>query len=151
MLITELTLNRKWYTAKSTIGELLINGTFFCFVLEDVCRDLNRDGDLNDPGEKKVQNQTCIPSGRYQVIIDNSARFKRPMPHVLNVPGFEGIRIHNGNTAADTDGCLLLGSTRSADFVGSSVDTFTRFFIRLRALIGTHNVFITIYDSPINK
>jgi hypothetical protein len=149
MLITELTLYRKWYTALTTIGELYINGTKFCFVLEDVCRDLNRDGDLKDAGEIKVDGKTCIPAGRYQVIIDRSTRFKKDMPLLINVPGFGGIRIHNGNYAGDTDGCLLLGSSKSADFVGNSRDTFDRFFLRLKALLKTHKVYITIKDLPI--
>lgn len=143
-----MTLRRKWYTPNSTIGELSVNGTFFSYVLEDVCRDKNRDGDLNDPGEAKVQGKTCIPAGSYQVIIDMSTRFKKLMPLVVNVPGFAGIRIHSGNTNADTDGCLLLGTTRSPDFVGNSRDAFAKFMIRLTALLQNGKVTLTIIDLP---
>lgn len=144
----ELTLNRKWYTRESTIGELLIDGVYFSFTLEDVCRDINRDGKLNGPGEEKVQGLTCIPAGRYQVIIDRSNRFKRDMPLIVNVPGFAGIRIHNGNTSKDTDGCILLGSSRAVNFIGHSVVTFDRFFVKLKAILTKHKVYLTIKDLP---
>jgi hypothetical protein len=146
----ELTLNRKWYTKNSTIGDLLINGTWFCFILEDVCRDLNRDGDLKDKGEAKVNGKTCIPAGRYQVIITWSNRFKRLMPLLVAVPDFDGIRMHWGNDAVATDGCLLTGSTRAVDFIGHTRDTFDRFFIRLTALLKARPVYITIHDLPLN-
>jgi hypothetical protein len=144
----ELRLYRKWYSTNSTIGELSINGTYFCDVLEDVCRDNNRDGDLNDPGEEKVHGKTCIPAGRYQVIIDMSTRFKKLMPLLVDVPGFAGIRIHPGNTNVDTDGCLLVGHRTGADFVANSRDTFGRFFLRLTLLLKTEKAYITIIDSP---
>lgn len=148
MQIWNLTLRREWYTENTTIGQLFINGTYFCYILEDVCRDLNRDGDLNDPGEKKVHGQTCIPAGRYQVIIDMSTRFKKLMPLLIGVPGFAGIRIHPGNYAVDTDGCLLTGETRSVDFVGNSRKAYERFYTRLELLLKTGTVYIDIIDQP---
>lgn len=143
----ELKVYRKIYSKVSTIGELFINGTFYCFTLEDVCRDLNRDGDLKDPGEAKVHGQTAIPAGRYQVIINVSSRFKKRMPLLLAVPGYEGIRIHNGNYPKDTEGCILVGSTKAVDFVGNSRDTFDRLMIRLEAMIKVEQIFITIIDQ----
>jgi len=145
----ELKLYRKIYSKNSTIGELFINGTFYCFTLEDLCRDLNRDGDLKDPGEAKVYGKTAIPAGRYQVIINMSNRFKKLMPLLVNVPGFEGIRIHNGNTPAHTEGCILVGATKAVDFVGKSVDTFQRLMIRLNAIAKVETIFITIIDQQI--
>ncbi|RVU01083.1 hypothetical protein EOD41_10740 [Mucilaginibacter limnophilus] len=150
MQVWNLTVRRKWYTNNTTTGELYINGSFFCYTLEDVCRDLNRDGDLNDPGEKKVPGKTCIPAGRYQVIIDMSYRFRKLMPLLIGILGFAGIRIHAGNYAVDTDGCILLGSTRSIDFVGNSRDTFAKFMVRLQLLLKTGKVYITIIDEPVN-
>src|SRR5580765_7942292 len=89
--IMELTLTRKWLTDKSTIGELAVNGKFECFILED---------HFPTP-YVKVDGQTCIPLGRYEVIINHSQRFNMDMPLLLGIPGFAGVRIHPGNTAAD--------------------------------------------------
>lgn len=146
----ELKLIRETYSKNSTIGVLRINGTFFCYTLEDVCRDLNRDGDLNDRDETKVHGQTCIPAGRYRVIINMSTRFKKLMPLLLNVPGFEGIRIHNGNTPEHTHGCPLVGSTKKTDFVGNSVDTFDKLMLRLRLGVKKdEEIWITVIDQPL--
>lgn len=88
---------------KCTIGTLYNNNIFECFTLEDVIREIK-----GVPIEQwKIKTATAIPSGKYKVIIDMSNRFKRLLPLVLDVPGFEGIRIHPGNTDADTDGCIL--------------------------------------------
>jgi len=133
----QLKLIREIYSAQSTIGRLFVNGTFFCFTLEDYCRDLNNDGDLKDTGEAKVFGKTCIPRGEYRVILNQSTRFKRLLPLLLNVPGFSGIRIHNGNIAAHTEGCILVGSTRAENFVGNSTDTMARLMIRLRAMVAS--------------
>ena len=105
-----------------TIGKLYIDDVYQCFTLEDKVRD----------GEK-IDGQTAIPYGTYSVVIDHSNRFNRDMPHILNVPGFEGIRIHSGNTSADTEGCLLLGTTWAGkDFVGNSKLAFDQFFDKLQ-------------------
>ena len=94
-----LTLQRLQLSNGCTIGELLLNGNHECWTLEDTVRA---------PGEK-VPHQTAIPFGTYRVITDLSVRFGRVMLHVLDVPDFAGIRIHAGNDAADTDGCILVG------------------------------------------
>lgn len=133
----QLKLIREIYSAQSTIGKLYVNGTFFCFTLEDYCRDFNNDGDLQDHGETKVFGKTCIPTGDYTVILNQSTRFKKLLPLLLNVPGFSGIRIHNGNIAAHTEGCILIGSTRAENFVGNSIDTLARLMVRLKAMAST--------------
>ena len=120
-----LKLIRKTFSSISTIGDLNING-FFCYTLEDFDRDLNKDGDLNDKGETKVHGKTAIPKGKYDVIINMSNRFKVMMPLLLNVPGFEGVRIHNGNKAEHTEGCILVGSSKANNFVGNSKPTFAK-------------------------
>lgn len=107
---------------KSTLGRLYINGEFECFTLEDVIRD-----------GAKVAGKTAIGDGAYDLVIDMSSRFKRNMPHVLNVPNFEGIRIHSGNTDADTEGCILLGlKVVNDDFIAESRVAFDRFFPKLQ-------------------
>lgn len=140
----ELLLTRDTFTPNTTIGKLAINGKFQCFVLEDVCRDINKDGDLNDLGEAKVFSKTAIPAGRYPVLLTYSNRFKKVMPLVANVPGFAGIRIHPGNTAADTEGCLLVGYTKAKDFVGESKAAYSVLFPLLSAASKKEKIFITI-------
>ena len=93
----KLTIERQLFTNHCTIGRLFIDDLSFCDTLEDVVRD------------KKIKGETAIPYGTYDVVLDYSNRFKKIMPHVLNVPGFEGIRIHTGNTDHDTEGCILVG------------------------------------------
>lgn len=101
-----LRLQREPSTATSTPGRLyLVNGgavTFLCYTLEDVVRA---------PGVK-VPGRTAIPAGRYELRLSQSVRFKRELPEVLRVPGFTGVRIHGGNTHADTEGCPLVGLQR---------------------------------------
>lgn len=92
-----------------TIGKLYIDGVYFCDTLEDRVRDLNHDGDLDDSGETKVMHETAIPYGKYTVIMNMSSRFKRIMPLLLGVKNFEGIRIHSGNKAEHSSGCILVG------------------------------------------
>lgn len=128
----ELKLERKWKTAAATIGELAIDNRFQCFVLEDTIR------------VTKVYGQTAIAAGRYQVVITFSNRFKQEMPLLLNVPNFEGIRIHMGNTPEDTQGCLLLGESRGINFVGQSRVAYSKFLAKLRIGLKAGPVFITI-------
>jgi hypothetical protein len=89
------------HTATTTLGRLAVDGHFECYTLEDMVRP---------PGLRKVWSQTAIPAGSYEVAVTYSTRFHEFMPQLLNVPNFEGIRIHPGNTAADTAGCLLTGT-----------------------------------------
>ena len=105
----ELRLNRIYFAKTYTIGRLYVDGRFFCDTLEDTNRDSNKDGDLDDTGEVKVYGSTCIPFGTYEVVVTYSNRFKKQLPLLMNVPEFDGIRIHSGNTDADTLGCILLG------------------------------------------
>lgn len=117
---------RETFTPKSTIGKMYIGGRFFCYTLEDVDRDRNKDGDLNDAGEQKVYGETAIPRGKYNVTLIMSNRFKVIMPLLNNVPGFEGIRIHNGNTSEHTHGCILVGESKGLDFIGGSKMAFAK-------------------------
>ena len=124
----KLVLKRDFFTTESTIGVLSIDGDFQCFILEDVDRKL-------EAGGKKIYGQTAIPRGIYPVSISYSPRFRKPLPLLSGVPGFEGIRIHSGNTAADTEGCLIVGASRTLNRVNTSRDAFSRLFTRIKAAL----------------
>ena len=129
----DIRLRRFEFGTNYTIGKLYVDDVYFCFTLEDKVRE---------PGVK-VDGQTAIPYGTYPVIIDYSTHFNMDLPHVLNVPGFEGIRIHTGNTDADTEGCILVGTTWAGkDFVGNSKFAFEPLFEKLKAAKGAT---LTIY------
>ncbi|MFG6487792.1 DUF5675 family protein [Roseateles sp. BYS78W] len=123
---------RKTLTASSTIGELHLDGQFECYTLEDCVRPV------------KIKGMTAIPAGSYEVVINFSERFQRLLPLLLNVPNFDGVRIHAGNTAADTEGCLLVGQTQSADFIGKSRAAFDALFPKLQAAAAREKIFINI-------
>lgn len=136
----ELTLNRITH-GSATIGDFLIDSDWFCFSLEDEVREV--------PGapvaQWKVNGKTAIPRGRYRVIITMSKRFGRLMPELLSVPGFIGIRIHPGNTADDTEGCILLGMTCEGNLIYKSKVAFGNFFPKLKtALAAGQECWITI-------
>jgi hypothetical protein len=95
----ELILQRQPSSLGATLGTLAIDGEHECHTLEDAVR----------PAGPKVPGQTAIPAGRYRVALTPSRRFGRILPLLLEVPGFAGVRIHAGNTDADTAGCILVG------------------------------------------
>lgn len=100
----ELQVRRRINTTVSTIGTFSIDGKKWCDSLEDADRM------LESLGEKaKIKGETAIPKGKYQVKITWSMRFNKYTMQIMDVPYFLGIRIHSGNTAADTEGCILLG------------------------------------------
>lgn len=120
-------LRRIALKAGYTIGRMYIDGQYFCDTLEDTDRGINMLMPLHDIQQIKIKGKTAVPTGEYQVVIDYSCRFKKNMPHVLAVPGFEGIRIHPGNTAEDTEGCILLGENKTKGKVVNSRAAFLRF------------------------
>tara|TARA_R110000868_G_C10799763_1_gene756975 strand:+ start:190 stop:609 length:420 start_codon:yes stop_codon:yes gene_type:complete len=120
----KITIHRNPTRGGATIGTLAINGVPQCFTLEDAVHE--QDG--VPVGDWKIAGQTAIPRGTYKVVVDQSARFGRPMPHILDVPGFTGVRIHAGNTAADTEGCVLVGYSEAEAFVGRSREAFASLF-----------------------
>lgn len=128
----ELTLKRCEFTDASTVGELFVNGAFECYTLEDKVRLV------------KVKGMTAIPTGRYEVVVSYSTRFGRALPLLLNVPNFEGIRIHAGNTADDTEGCILVGRSKAVDFVGSSRAALDTLFDKIRQAAAVEKIFIQI-------
>ena len=116
-----------------TIGKLYINGQYFCDTLEDVVRD----------GEK-VYGKTAIPEGTYTIVLTMSNRFKKMLPLLLQVPKFEGVRIHSGNTAADTEGCILVGKNKEKGKVLESRAVFAQLMKRLESVENKENITIEI-------
>jgi hypothetical protein len=133
-----LKLIRTDFTDKSTIGELYAiddKGTeeFLSFILEDKVR------------EEKIKNETAIPYGQYKVVITHSPRFRRNLPLLLDVPNYSGVRIHPGNSASNTEGCLLPGTRKGTDFVFESKKAFDSLYKRIdKALKAGEEVVITI-------
>lgn len=116
----KLTLKRTIFTDKSTIGELSVNGKFFCYTIEDKDRNLRNDMDIKDIVRLKQYGITAIPYGIYRVQLTMSNRFKRLLPILFNVKGYEGVRLHRGNTAEDSLGCPILGMQKGVNTVYQS-------------------------------
>lgn len=128
----ELKLIRETKTNDSTIGKLYINEIYHCYTLEDKEREV------------KIQNVTAIPKGRYEVIVNFSNRFQQQMPLLLNVPNFVGVRIHWGNYSKDTEGCILLGTTKAVNMIGNSRTAYARFMSIINKVGKKEKIFITI-------
>ena len=126
----------------ATFGCLFVDGHFACFTLEDAVREVAG----RPVSTWKVPAQTAIPSGRYRVIVTPSARFGRPLPLLVDVPGFDGVRIHPGNTIADTEGCILVGCDRDGSQVLQSRRAFEALFPRIAQATG--EIWISIEQAP---
>ena len=131
-------VERKWKKAGYTIGTLSIDGKRFgdgvhyCCTLEDEDRGLRKDMPLAEIAKRKVHGQTAIPTGTYTVQVTYSPRFKTYLPLLVDTPGYSGVRIHAGNTAKDTEGCILVGQNSAKGMVTNS-----RYWLRL--LLGKIN------------
>jgi len=124
-----ITVKRLYKTDNSVIGEMLVDGVFECFTLEDAERPV------------KIKGETAIPKGTYRVIINQSNRFKRLLPLLIDVPNFEGVRIHSGNSNHDTEGCILVGQTRNKNYIGQSRKAFDKLFKKMQV---AKNITLTI-------
>lgn len=112
---------RRWKKAGYTVSEVWIDGEKQAYnALEDTDRGLYQGMSAADVARKKVYGQTAIPRGTYNCIYTYSSRFKKMLPLIENVTGFTGIRIHSGNTAADSSGCLLIGRNTKVGMVTES-------------------------------
>lgn len=141
----ELILKRDTFTEQSTIGKLTIDGLFECFVLEDKDRGLTDAMDTPTIAKHKVYGKTCIPYGRYEIDWTLSNRFKVFMPILLKVKGYEGIRIHKGNTEIDSLGCLLPCSKYSKNFGSASTVATNKLYAKIEAAKKQgQKIFITI-------
>lgn len=139
----KLTLKRIALRPTYTIGKLYIDDVYFCDTIEDTVRDLNKNGKF-DNGEKKVHSKTAIPYGIYEIKWTYSPRFKKYTPQLMNVPLFEGIRIHAGNTSADTEGCLILGKNKQVGKVLNSRATINKFYPIIKEACSNGKVTIEI-------
>lgn len=131
-----ITLIRRRNKKDYCIGDLYIDGKWFCNTLEDVDRGLDDSMPLEDIKKMKVKGETAIPTGIYQVLLTYSPKYKKIMPLINNVKGYSGIRIHSGNTAKDTEGCLLVGKNKEVGKVLESRNTFNALFKRLQQTNG---------------
>lgn len=132
----QITLYRKYPKPGYTIGQLFIDGQYFCDTCEDADRGLDQMMDVPEILKRKIQNETAIPTGEYTVRFTYSPRFKRLMPQIENVKGFSGVRIHAGNTAKDTEGCVLLGKNTIKGGVTNSRAWVTKFETALKVAGG---------------
>jgi hypothetical protein len=133
-----LELHRQVETGKPTFGKLSVDGVYECVTLEDQVRE----------PFVKIAGETAIPAGTYQVIVNMSNRFKRMLPLLLNVPQFEGVRIHPGNTTADTEGCILVGTHKEADRITNSRIAFDALFAKISSEFqNNHKIEIEILNE----
>jgi len=116
-----ITLIRDNFTSKTTIGKLYIDGVYQCDTLEDIVR----------PKGEKVYGETAIPTGEYEIVINFSNKYQRPMIQIMNVPMFQGIRIHSGNKAEDTEGCILVGTRKGIDWLTNSIKAYKPLFDKI--------------------
>ena len=148
----ELTLERIARRETYTIGHLSINGKRFCDTCEDTDRGLRQDLPLSVNQAKKRRGITAIPVGRYRVTLDvKSPKYSKKkqydfcqgyVPRLINVPAFDGILIHIGNTAADSEGCILVGRNTQVGKVLESTKTFQSLYRILRT--ATDPIYITV-------
>lgn len=117
-----------------TIGRMEINGRYFCDTLEDTDRGLSEEMSEDEIAALKVKGATAIPTGTYRIDMQTrSPRFGRVLPRLLRVKGYAGVLIHAGNTAADTEGCILVGENRERGKVLNSRATLEHLLVFLRA------------------
>lgn len=112
----QISLKRRGGNLGFTHGKLYFNGVYISDTLEDQERTT------------KIQNATAIPRGVYKVSVTYSNRFKRMMPLLENVPNFTGVRIHSGNTASDTEGCILVGTYLAQGYIKDSRIAYKKIF-----------------------
>ena len=143
--IMEVLVKREYKKKDYTIGKMYINGEYFCDTLEDTDRGLTQVMSLAELKEVKEYGRTAIPTGRYPIAYTYSPRFKKHLPLLLQVPAFEGVRIHAGNTHRDTSGCLLLGQNKAVGKVLDSRKTMDEFLRILKpAIEACEDIWITI-------
>jgi hypothetical protein len=140
--IVHLKVIRTDFTSKYTMGKLYVDDQYFCNTLEDTVRESG----------VKVYGETAIPAGKYNVIITFSPKFKRELPLLLNVPNFEGIRIHNGSYPEDSEGCILVGDSFGPGMLTNSKKTINELMDLLSVYeVRQYKFSIEIIDQKTNK
>jgi hypothetical protein len=134
----KLLLKRRFKGESYTIGSLYVDGVYFCDTLEDTDRGLTQSMPLSEIRKLKIAGQTAIPTGTYKVVTNvvspkystrEAYRFcGGKVPRLLDVPGYEGVLIHIGNYAKDTEGCILVGENKVKGQVVNSTATFKRLY-----------------------
>lgn len=142
----ELLLKRIARRETYTIGRLFVDGKYFCDTLEDTDRGLSQSLPLSVNVSKKKKGATAIPVGRYQVVMNiKSPKFSKKkayefcggyLPRLLNVLAYEGVLIHIGNTAGDTEGCILVGRNTKVGMVTESTAIFKKLYAKLKEAKG---------------
>jgi hypothetical protein len=114
-------IDRQWKKAEYTISKVYINGRYYgCNALEDTDRGLLQAMQIAEIQKRKINGKTAIPRGYYDVKVTWSEKYQRNMPLVVDVPGFSGIRLHSGNSAKDTEGCILFGKNDKVGWISDS-------------------------------
>lgn len=140
----KITIDRKWKKDTYTIGRLYVNGILFCNTLEDKDRGLKQTDSLTSIRSKKIYGETAIPTGVYKIDMETASPkysavkwyknlCRGKMPRLKNVPGFEGVLIHPGNTALDTLGCILVGKNTVVGKLTESKDVFAKLYKQMKA------------------
>lgn len=137
----EIKVVRKYKKSEYTIGKMYIDGQYFCDTVEDCDRGLTSEMTYEEIARRKVYGKTAIPTGRYDVALSYSPKFKRSLPLLLSVKGYSGIRIHNGKDANSSLGCIIVGENKIKGGVINSKVTLERLMAKLR---GQTNIWLTI-------
>ena len=137
----EVLLDRIYLGKTYTIGNLFINGKYFCDTIEDTVRILNSE-------ENKIKDKTAIPKGCYELILSYSPHFKRILPEILDVPYFKNIRIHNGNDENSSSGCIIVGLNKIKGKVIESKPTLNKLMNVLQpAWNNKEKIYFTIIEK----
>lgn len=139
-----LRVERRWKKETYTIGVLFVDGIRFCETLEDKDRGLKQTDSLSYIKTRKVYQETAIPTGVYEVAMNiTSPKYSASpwywklcqgkVPRLLNVPGWEGVLLHTGNTALDTAGCLLTGRNTKVGQLTESKATYEKLYKKMKA------------------
>lgn len=140
----QITVNRQPSKDDKTLSDVLIDGQFFCYGLEDVIREI--------PGKPvldwKIYGKTAIGAGTYPVVINWSGRFKRQMIEIQNVKGFAGVRIHNGKGPESTDGCLIVSMTPEFNYARTAMLEIEK---RVMAALVKKEKITIVFNNPVSE